>query len=421
MEIDDNNSPEGADFSPAVPLEISQETAERADELLREFAEDACLETALIVDQSGALVTGISSEADVTVEVISALVAGASGAMKALVRELGETGEIESLHQGSDRTVYLREIVGRFALVGVTGSTIPIGVVREKSNQVRGRLAELLETLSSGEESAIEDRDVPRSLREIAMERAAARALKAPEVAPTLDDSDEIAESVSRGLGNPKSESFSIEDIEEVTKEKDTFDLDMIAAEVDKVRAGSDEDEDEEFFIGRDKVAEEEVVAPDPVEVLEPIDTDESEIVIETEESEPEIESSPFEADTEDEELEPVVASPIVLEPGEPVESIFELELDSDEDEIPEAADPASAEDRIDQNVASIFEVDGDEEKEFIFEVADEEKSDDEDETFGSLFEIDSSSDEAQSEAEEDLSSTEAEDSDEKESGPLYF
>ena len=104
------------DHSPAVPLEITAELAAQVDEQLRDFAEDAELETALVVDQSGAVVSGISSEEEVTIEVISALVAGASGAMRALVSELGETGGIESFHQGENRVVYLSEIVHRFVL-----------------------------------------------------------------------------------------------------------------------------------------------------------------------------------------------------------------------------------------------------------------------------------------------------------------
>ena len=80
MDRRETESPGEADYTAAVPLEIDEETATRADDLLREFAEDAGLETALIVDRSGSLVAGISAEADVTVEVISALVAGASGA-----------------------------------------------------------------------------------------------------------------------------------------------------------------------------------------------------------------------------------------------------------------------------------------------------------------------------------------------------
>ena len=108
MESKDSSSPESGDYPAALPLEISQVVASRADDLLREFAEDSGLETALIVDRSGAFVAGISAEAEVTVEVISALVAGASGAMRALVSQLGETGAMESLHLGGDRMIYLR-------------------------------------------------------------------------------------------------------------------------------------------------------------------------------------------------------------------------------------------------------------------------------------------------------------------------
>ena len=67
MESKDSSSPESGDYPASLPLEISQVVASRADDLLREFAEDSGLETALIVDRSGAFVAGISAEAEVTV------------------------------------------------------------------------------------------------------------------------------------------------------------------------------------------------------------------------------------------------------------------------------------------------------------------------------------------------------------------
>ena len=81
-------SPESTDrkdISPAIPLEISAELAASVDELLLDFAEGAEKETALVVERSGALVSGISAEAEVMVDIISALDAGASAAMNALV------------------------------------------------------------------------------------------------------------------------------------------------------------------------------------------------------------------------------------------------------------------------------------------------------------------------------------------------
>ncbi|NLT71463.1 MAG: hypothetical protein GXX91_12325 [Verrucomicrobiaceae bacterium] len=151
MDSRDSNSPESEEYAAALPLEISHEVASRADDLLREFAEDSGLETALIVDRSGALVAGISAEEEVTVEVISALVAGASGAMRALVSRLGETGALESLHLGGDRLVYLREIVNRFILVGVSEATRPAGLVRNKARHIEGELAGLLHDIRPAE------------------------------------------------------------------------------------------------------------------------------------------------------------------------------------------------------------------------------------------------------------------------------
>jgi predicted regulator of Ras-like GTPase activity (Roadblock/LC7/MglB family) len=174
MDSRETESPGEADYPAAVPLEIDEETATRADDLLREFAEDAGLETALIVDRSGCLVAGISAEADVTVEVISALVAGASGAMRALVSRLGETGAVESLHLGGERLVYLREIVNRFILVAVAEVSRPAGLVRQKALAIGPRLDDLLCEIRPLEATPPPPPPA-RSLRAIARERAALR------------------------------------------------------------------------------------------------------------------------------------------------------------------------------------------------------------------------------------------------------
>jgi len=281
-----------ADYTAAVPLEISSEIAERADDLLREFAEEAGLSSALVVDRSGALVAGISSESDVTIEVISALVAGASGAMRALVSQLGETGNIESLHFGSGRLVYLREVVNRFILVGVSDGSRPAGLVRQKARMVKDELCNLLKNIKPGQEMVPRD-TLPsgtRSLREVAMERAAQRSATGLKV----EQSDELPDSDGQsGL-----------------------------VEVDS-RLGA-------------IVCEELAPAtPEPREVLEPLDFGEPEIVIEPGPSagaKPVSGKdlalfSPFEADEEDEEDEERIAPAI---PGSG--SIFELEDESEEE-----------------------------------------------------------------------------------------
>ena len=177
MESSDPLSPELRDHSPSVPLEISSEVAGKADDLLRAFAEDAGLETALIVDRSGALVAGISAEAEVTIEVISALVAGASGAMRALVAQLGETGAVESLHLGGDRMIYLREIVNRFILVGVSDASRPAGLVRQKAQSIEAGLSDLLGAVMPFRTSGAQPASVTtvRPLREVARRGAIER------------------------------------------------------------------------------------------------------------------------------------------------------------------------------------------------------------------------------------------------------
>ena len=377
MDISESSDSANADFTPAEPLEISLEVAEQADELLRELAEDAGLDTALIIDQNGALVTGISAEENVTVDLISALVAGASGAMKTLVRELGETGEIESLHQGSERSVYLREIVGRFFLVGVAEASLPVGLTREKSNQMRGRFAELLNfakpTDFTEKEELAESAVMPQTLREVAIARAAERAARDPvedEDDPLVDDENDFSD-----LGK------------------------LTAAVVEDSKSSGDEssaaEEDSIFELEEDEaeIEEKEEEQRDPTEVIEPLELDETEIFIEPEKE------------------ESVVPETIVLKEGAPVESIFELEADEveeEEDEVIKAVDEGSAVEIDDEeDFSGIFEVDSD---------SDEEESD-------LVSELgDDDSNKADKESAETLEGSEAkEDKEVGGSGPFYF
>jgi len=144
------------DRSPAHPLEISVALASSVEQVLFRFAEKAELETALVVDHSGALVSGISADEGQDVDVISALAAGASGAIQALVKKLGDSSEVESFHHGSGQVVYLAGVGGRFVLVGVCRGGTSIGAIREEARQVRPSLASLLATLDATQTAAQE-------------------------------------------------------------------------------------------------------------------------------------------------------------------------------------------------------------------------------------------------------------------------
>jgi predicted regulator of Ras-like GTPase activity (Roadblock/LC7/MglB family) len=124
--------------------EVSADAADRAEELLREFAAEAELDLAVIVDRSGGMVAGVASRADVDVDTVGALVAGAFGAMRSLARELGESSITESVHHGDKDTIYLREIGLRYILLGVAELALPAGIVREKAAQIAGPLSALL-------------------------------------------------------------------------------------------------------------------------------------------------------------------------------------------------------------------------------------------------------------------------------------
>lgn len=392
MEISDSDNGNSGKQTAAVSLEISCEVAEQAEKFLSDFAEDAGLETALIVDRSGALVAGISSEEDVTVDVISDLVAGASGAMRALVDQLGETGEIESLHQGGDRLLYIREVVTRFILVGVSDSSYPPGIVREKAAQLQPELADLLRDIKPLDIPPPKTTEKPKSLRAVAAERAAARVkVELIQIEPVQPEEECVSE--------------EIEDSEEVVEEVDGEEV---------VQESSEEE------VTLEELDSEELPGKEPVEVLEPLDLGEPEIVIEGVSGEPvDAGESPFELeddesveDAEDEGEEIVV---------EPAESIFELE-EEDSDSESEADE--------EEIVFEIDEEDDDEQSSFEPEVVPAASEPDEDAP-ETVFEFDEASDEESSDEESsgetvESSEDETEQSEEDESeaqstGPLYF
>lgn len=125
-------------------VEVSADAADRAEDLLRDFAADAELDMAVIVDRSGGMVAGVASRPDVDVDTVGALVAGAFGAMRSLARELGESAIVESLHHGGKDTIYLRQIGSRYILLGVAELNQPAGIVRQKAAQIAAPLAALL-------------------------------------------------------------------------------------------------------------------------------------------------------------------------------------------------------------------------------------------------------------------------------------
>ena len=358
MESRETSCTESGDYPAAIPLEISHDVASRADDLLREFAEDSGLETALIVDRSGALVAGISAEAEVTIEVISALVAGASGAMRALVAQLGETGAMESLHLGGDRMIYLREIVNRFILVGVSNATRPAGLVRSKAHSIESELTELLRDIRPVEMPVSATAGTTsRSLRELALRRAADR-LVAVEAVEAVEAEPEYSTPAPFSAGEEGE--FEIEPIFESDPifEQQPLEEPEPAVETEPVV------EPEAF------VEPEPVVGAAPVEprgILEPLDFGEPEIVIE-----PVIPMIP-----------PFTKRPL------PIDSPFEVVMDGSGEEEEEDEDTAL---QI-PSPGSVFEADDDDDDdEDEDEDEDEAEADEEDDE--GFFEIEDSEDE---------------------------
>ena len=398
MESKDSSSPESGDYPAALPLEISQVVASRADDLLREFAEDSGLETALIVDRSGAFVAGISAEAEVTVEVISALVAGASGAMRALVSQLGETGAMESLHLGGDRMIYLREIVNGFILVGVSDATCPAGLVRSKAHAIEGELTKLLRDIRpAGVPLPTLAGSSSGSLPEVAMSR------DAEGLAP-LEEEAETDLGVGPDPEIPRVESLPFAN----EKEEEELEIEPIFESDPELEPGLE-----------DNVR---VTPVEPREILEPLDFGEAEIVIEpaipmippfTKRHLPV--DSPFEVEMaesnkDDEEEKTVVPAVTLLS-----ESIFELESSNDEEEF---------ELSVPKPPASFFEFPGDDEEELTDETGQAGdnffEADDDDDTGENGHE---SEDIAEDIAEEirEMIGEEEEESEVRSSGPFYF
>ncbi len=124
------------DRTAAVTLEVPSGVADDIELVLRGFAEEAELDTALVVDFSGFLVAGISTVADVDVDRIGNLVAEAADSASDLAGALGEGEPLESLHIGEDRFFYLREVGSRFILVGVSDAQVPAGVLRNQARAI---------------------------------------------------------------------------------------------------------------------------------------------------------------------------------------------------------------------------------------------------------------------------------------------
>ena len=168
-------------------VEVSAETADRAEEVLREFATDAELDLALIVDVGGGLVAGVATRPDVQVDTVGALVAGAFGAMRAMAGELGESSLVESVHHGARDVIHLRDINGQFILLGLTERALPAGLIRVKAAQVSARLAELLAHPAGPSRSAEERQE----------------GAPAPLAPPDEEDEKSPRTTASEGLPNP--------------------------------------------------------------------------------------------------------------------------------------------------------------------------------------------------------------------------
>lgn len=353
-----NDQTGGEDYSAAVPLEISQETAERAEEVLRAFAEDAEMDMALIVDRSGSLVAGIAADAGVSVETISALVAGVCGAVDALVGEIGDSGEIESFHSGGERQMYLKELENRFILVGVSNADLPTGIIRQKSAQVREELTAILQDIQASSAAAAAQAKRRRSLHSIAPRKPVAEpeitleseedllnteevrpeiVLEASEVDEPLVSLDAVGDSPfsleSEPEGGAQGEGIRFDDLSGLTDPSDEGEVEDLQEEKDEELPAEDFVESEKVSFEIDESAE--TSEPEISEEIEEKNDDLADLisgaglededkVLLNQEEEPEAEAEPESAP------EPV-SSPPVLVKTVVVDSPFEAVDDEDE------------------------------------------------------------------------------------------
>lgn len=151
------------DRSAAVTLQVPPGVADDIEAVLRRFAEEAEVDTSLVVDHSGYLIAGISAIPDVDVDTIGNRVAEASGSAEGLTQALGEEGRFESLHLGEDRILYLRDIGERFILVGVSDANIPAGILRDQANLVEEELARHLTRVKAIPASLTSRKNTPQT------------------------------------------------------------------------------------------------------------------------------------------------------------------------------------------------------------------------------------------------------------------
>jgi len=440
-------NPDGADYSPAVPLEISAEKAREVDDILQKFAETAELDTALVVHSSGCLVSGISSEADVTVDVISALVASASGALKALGQELKEFGELESFHQGDDRSIYFKALPRDFVLVGVSSATVPVGLVREAARQNVDELIGVLEDLPEPVQVEIVEPTKERQpLRAAIPPAAVAAQTPSLELIPVEKTNEAVeseldsstpeleAEVEEAPAPDPEEEKEPTEVIELLGGDEPEIVIDGVDFPFETVEDEADEEEDLS-----DEVVSEESEA-ESIEEEEPLDEREvfnvggvvTGSIFEVEEDEADddggdVPASIFEEDPE-EEIEEVESlsreEAEEVSPGLP-ENIFEVddEEDSDSEEVPEYAPFEIDLEDDDEEDAPSFELDEEdaaEEEEISLEA--EQKSEGDDEESTAVEEAEAVDDEPREPDEEETEEAESEEEEEvRSSGPFYF
>ncbi len=324
------------DQTAAPNFEITASLAEEAEELLRDFAEDAELDVALIVDHSGGLIAGITADEEIQIETVGALVAGAVGSVKALGKSVGETNPVESINHGTDNTIYLRQLSDRFIIVGIAEAELPSGIIREKAAQIADSVLGLLTGEAILEVEDAEEKDAEDGETEESVEDASPFNLTDISEDEELVDEepdDEVEAEIE--LGDPEEDEAPSSEDEEIVVPPlvvdSPFEIAMEGEDDDEVEASDDSaDEEEEegaFPAGETFFELGGVDSSDEEEDSEVVIGAEAEEEVEADDDfEPESENT----DDDDDDEDAVSVPPLLIEPAMPTAAEVARRLEED-------------------------------------------------------------------------------------------
>jgi predicted regulator of Ras-like GTPase activity (Roadblock/LC7/MglB family) len=120
------------------------------DSILNAFLKKSAAKCALLVDQDGHMITSAGRTSEVDLDTISALVAGAFAATKALAHQFGEKEFAALFHQGRAGNIQLSLVGDRALLTALFEDNTTIGMVRLYASEAAKRLTHLFQRKAAG-------------------------------------------------------------------------------------------------------------------------------------------------------------------------------------------------------------------------------------------------------------------------------